>query len=268
MGIRESLPNYLPVSIGTGDLTLLELVSAYGVFADGGVVRPPYAVSAVVDAQGQVIYVHRPVQQRLMSHAIAYLMTGALQGVLKYGTGASAARMGLDFPAAGKTGTTEAYRDAYFVGYTRQLVCGVWVGFDEPRTIGLTGAQAALPAWVRFMIDSVRRPDLGFGPPPPGIAMVSVDPATGGIATPSCPHVATLPFLTGTEPARTCPLHGGLFASTTPATEPTMGANLGGAPSASGSPAARASEPTLGTATNGVLGAVGNFFNSLFGNHS
>jgi penicillin-binding protein 1B len=270
MGIREDLPNYLPISIGAGEVTLLELASVYGVFADGGVARPTYAVEAVVGSHGEVIYEHRPQQQRLMSHAIAYLMTGALQGVFQYGTGASASRLGMNFPAAGKTGTTDDYRDAYFLGYTRQLVCGVWVGFDEPEGIGLSGAQAALPAWVHFMVDSVRQPDLGFGPPPPGITMVTIDPASGGIATPACPRVASLPFLTGTEPTQNCTLHGGLFASSAPPAISVSSASSGLAPGAIGSPmpGAPQTQPSAGAATNSVLGAVGNFFGSLFGGNS
>jgi membrane carboxypeptidase/penicillin-binding protein len=261
MGIQEDLPNYLPISIGAGEITLLELSSAYAVFADGGVVRPAYAIEAVVDNHGNVIYQHAARAQRLMSRAVAFLMTGALQGVLQYGTGASAAKMGLDFAAAGKTGTTEDYRDAYFVGYTRQLVCGVWVGFDQPQDIGLTGAQAALPAWVNFMLESVRQPGLGFGQPPPGITMATIDPTTGGLATRSCPRVATLPFLSGTEPTQLCRLHGGLFASAAPPAAPNPPLE---APPNSG---AAEPEPSPSPATNNMLGAVGNFFSGLFGHH-
>ncbi len=261
MGVHEDLPNYLPISIGAGEVTLLELASAYGVFAGGGVVRPPYAIEAVVDSHGNVIYQHTARQERLMSRAVAYLMTGALQGVLQYGTGASAARMGLDFPAAGKTGTTEDYHDAYFMGYTRQLVCGVWVGFDQPQDIGLTGAQAALSAWVQFMRESVRQPELGFGPPPPGITMVTIDPTTGGLATPSCPRVATLPFLSDTEPTQTCRLHGGIFAATTPMPGGNLPAEV---PPNSG---ASQPQPNPGPATNNVLGALGDFLGGLFGHH-
>ncbi len=259
MGIDEDLPAYLPISIGAGDMTLLELASAYQVFAAEGVARSPYAIASVVNGKGQMIYQHRADQRRLMSHAIAYLMTGALRGVLEYGTAASAERIGLNFEAAGKTGTTDSYRDAYFIGYTRQLVCGVWVGFDEPRSIGLTGAQAALPAWVRFMTKAVRQPQLGFGPPPPGITMVAVDPASGGIATPSCPRVVSLPYLTGTEPTQQCPLHGGLFARLTrpPLTTPSSG----GTPPTSDTAAAVSNPP----AGNSFFGSVGNFFGSIFG---
>ena len=265
MGIHEELPHYLPIVIGAGETTLLELSSVYSVFADRGIERPPYAIEAVVDANGQIIYQHRQQPRLMTSHAIAYMMTGALEQVLRYGTGATASRLGLNFVAAGKTGTTEEYHDAYFVGYTRHLVCGVWVGFDEPRSIGLTGAQAALPAWVSFMKDSVRQPTLGFGPPPPGITMVTVDPASGGIATPSCPRVATLPFLTGTQPTRICPLHGGLYAASSPASAPLSGAaGPGGTASSGGYPA---SQPSPGVATNDVFGALGNFFGSIFGHH-
>ena len=271
LGIRSELPNYLPVTIGAGEITLLELTGAYQVFASGGVLRPPYAIEAIVGGDNRVIYQHPVEQERLMSQAVAYLITGALQGVFQYGTAAGATRLGLDFKAAGKTGTTDDYRDAYFMGYTRQVVTGVWVGFDEPEPIGLTGAAAALPAWIDYMRGAVRQPDLGFGAPPPGITMLSIDPASGGIATPACPRVQTMPFLEGTEPTRPCPLHSGLSPS------PTTTADAGGGPDGSadteapGGAASTAPNPAAGAppraAANGVLGAVGNFFDSLIGHH-
>ena len=153
----------MPITIGAGEVNLTELTGVYSVFASGGVARPPYTITAVVDGGGDMLLEHRGDASRLMSRAVAYLMTGALQGVFQYGTAASAARLGLDFPAAGKTGTTDDYRDAWFLGYTRHLVCGVWVGFDEPRTIGLTGAAAALPAWIDFMKAAERQPEPRFG---------------------------------------------------------------------------------------------------------
>jgi penicillin-binding protein 1B len=259
MGIHEDLPNYLPIAIGAGEVTLLELTSAYGTFANGGVVSAPYAIESVVNSRGQVIYRHEAQPRRLMSRAVAYVITAALRGVLQYGTGKNATRLGLNFPAAGKTGTTEDYRDAYFIGYTRQLVCGVWVGFDQPQDIGLPGADAALPAWVRFMRQSVRRPQLGFGPPPPGITMATIDLFSGGLATSLCPRVVTLPFLSGTEPTLTCRLHGGLFAASArpannlPAQPPSASESL--------------SEPAAPPAANNILGAIGNFFSGLFEHH-
>lgn len=267
LGIHSALPDYLPITIGAGEVTLLELTGAYQVFASGGVVRPPYAIEAIVGGDNRLIYQHPAEQERLMSRAVAYLITGALQGVLQYGTAASAGRLGLNFTAAGKTGTTDDYRDAYFMGYTRQLVTGVWVGFDKPETIGLTGAAAALPAWIHYMTNAVRQPALGFGPPPPGIAMLAIDPASGGIATPACPRVQMLPFLEGTEPTHQCPLHGGIpagpttaVAASAPPVASTDTEAAGGA-----AEAAAPAPPTTGTASNGVFGAVGNFFGSLFG---
>jgi membrane peptidoglycan carboxypeptidase len=265
MGIRGDLPNYLPIAIGAGEVTLLDLAAVYQVFSSGGVAHPPYAVEAVVDGQQHLLYQHADQPTRLMSRAIAYLMTGALQAVFQYGTAEGAVKLGLSFPAAGKTGTTDDYRDAYFMGYTPQLVTGVWIGFDEPQSIGLSGAQAALPAWVTFMLDAVRQPGLGFGEPPPGITMANIDPTTGGLATSSCPRQANLPFLTGTEPTRICPVHGGLFAAAAAA----AGLSPIG-PAASGTPGAAAPDgsPTEPSpATDNVFGAVGNFFGSLFGRH-
>jgi penicillin-binding protein 1B len=262
LGIHGNLPNYLPIAIGAGEVTLLDLTAAYSVFASGGVAHPPYGVEAVVDGQGHLIYQHVPEQTRLMSRAVAYLMTGALEAVFKYGTAESAGRLGLTFTAAGKTGTTEDYRDAYFIGYTRRVVTGVWVGFDEPQSVGLSGAQAALPAWVDFMMNAERQPQVGFGEPPPGITMVTIDPASGGIATPACPRQIALPFLTGTEPTRICPLHGGLFAAAA-SLAPTLGANSAAPSAAPSAPATPA--PLASPASNSVFGPLGNFFHSLFG---
>jgi penicillin-binding protein 1B len=263
LGIHSPLPNYLPITIGAGEITLLELTGAYQVFASGGVARPPYAIEAIVGPGNHLIYEHPETHQRLMSRAVAYLMTGALQGVFQYGTAASAGRLGLDFQAAGKTGTTDDYRDAYFIGYTRRLVTGVWVGFDEPETIGLTGAAAALPAWIHYMNNAVRQPDLGFGPPPPGISMLSIDPASGGLATPGCPRVQMLPFLEGTEPTRLCPLHSG--ESSPPTTAMASGTSPDTEAAAGGESATPDATPTPGTATNNAFGAIGKFFGSLFG---
>src|SRR5216684_331589 len=243
MGIHEDLPAVLPISIGADETTLLELASAYQVFATEGVQSPPYAVEAVVDAKGHEIYQHAEEENRVIRPAAAYLITGALKAVLRYGTGASAGRMGLDFPAAGKTGTTQDYKDAYFIGYTPQIVCGVWVGFDEPQSLGLTGAQAALPTWVQFMQDAAPADPEDF-PEPSGITMATIDPESGGLATSACPKQVPLPFLDGTQPTQICPLHGGIFASAPapplpgmPGAEPSPGGFATPQPVAGASPA-------------------------------
>ncbi len=262
LGIQSNLPDYLPITIGAGEVNLLELTGAYQTFAAGGVARPPWAISAIVGGDGAILWRHQPRAERLMSRAVAYLITGALQGVFQYGTAASARALGLGFVAAGKTGTTDDYHDAYFVGYTRQIVTGVWVGFDQPESLGLTGAQAALPPWVNFMTAAVTRPALGFGAPPPGITMVAIDPQSGGVATPNCPRVQNLPFLEGTEPTRPCPLHSGFFAP--PATTTASAAPATGGMTPASAPVA-APSPAPGTASNSVFGAIGGFFGSLFG---
>jgi penicillin-binding protein 1B len=253
MGINEEIPAVLPISIGAAETTLLELTGAYQIFAGGGVSRPAYALQSVYDAHDHLIYEHQPHELKLVSPPVAYLITGALEQVLKWGTGEGAAKMGLNFPAAGKTGTTDDYRDAYFVGYTPGLVCGVWVGFDRPQDIGLTGAAAALPAWARFMTEVVPRTSPPFTMPS-GITMATIDPTSGGLATPNCPRIATVPFLIGTAPTQMCPLHGGLSPLRTLIAGPSSVT-----PTA---PAAPGAAPT--PATNGVLGAIGNFVGSLF----
>jgi penicillin-binding protein 1B len=256
MGIHEDLQAYLPISIGADETTLLELTSAYQVFASEGDQSPPYAVESVVDAKGHQIYQHEDVSNRIIRPAVAYLITGALKAVLRYGTGASAGRLGLDFPAAGKTGTTQDYKDAYFIGYTPAIVCGVWVGFDQPESLGLTGAQAALPAWVQFMQDAAPADPEDF-PEPSGITMANIDPESGGLATPACPKQFPLPFLLGTAPTQMCPLHGGILASA-PA-PPVFGMTP---PSPGYTPPAPVAQSN--PSRQDVFGAVGKFLKGIF----
>lgn len=256
LGIGGNLPAVLPISIGADETTLLELTGAYQVFASGGLQDPPYAVESVVDKSGHLIYHHDDEEKRVINPSVAFLITGALKQVLRYGTGAAATRMGLDFPAAGKTGTTQDYRDGYFIGYTPELVCGVWVGFDAPQSLGMPGAQAALPAWVSFMNDAVSTDSPDF-PEPSGIVYATIDPQSGGLATPYCPRAMALPFLIGTAPTGICPLHAGLIASAPPAPGPTRGAPP---------PAVAEPEPSASPSpsSESVIGAVAGFFGRLF----
>ncbi|MBF6568913.1 MAG: transglycosylase domain-containing protein [Candidatus Binataceae bacterium] len=242
MGIPEHMPAVLPIAIGAGETTLLNLTSVYQVFASGGMADPPYAIESIIDGAGRVIYQHTPAAHRLIAADVAYVMTGALEGVMRYGTGVGATRLGVDFPAAGKTGTTEDYRDAYFVGYTPNLVCGVWVGFDQPQSLGIPGADAALPAWARLMsAESSRAADFKI---PPGITFATIDPATGGLATPACPKTARLPFLYDTQPTAYCALHSGggmagpITAGAAGTTNSGTNANAAGVANPPGSPMA------------------------------
>ncbi len=257
MGIEEDLPAVLPISIGADETTLLELTGAYQVFANAGLLDPPYAVEYVVDRAGHLIYHHEDEERRVVNPAVAYLITGALKQVLRYGTAASASRMGIDFPAAGKTGTTQDYHDGYFIGYTPGLVCGVWVGFDTPQSLGMPGAQAALPAWVAFMSGAVP-PDSPDFPEPSGVVFATIDPQTGAIATPSCPRAISLPFLIGTAPTATCSLHGGILASA-PSAPPPPAPQPPTPPVAEPEPSASPS-PSSGS----VIGAVTGFFGRIF----
>jgi penicillin-binding protein 1B len=255
MGIHSDLPAVLPMAIGADEVTLLELTSAYQTFASMGEQATPYAVESVIDANGKQIYQHTPETSQVIDPNVAYLMTGGLKAVLRSGTGASSARLGIDFPAAGKTGTTQDYKDGYFIGYTPEVVCGVWVGFDQPAPTGMTGAQSALPAWVDFMVSTAPDDAQDFAIPS-GVEFATIDPASGGLATPACPRIVRLPFLIGSAPTQQCPLHGGLLASIPPAVPPEASV-----PAAMPSPEPNAAP----SATNSdMFGKVGSFFRSLF----
>jgi membrane carboxypeptidase/penicillin-binding protein len=136
-----------------------------------------------------------------------FLVTNMMRGVLDEGTAAGARAAGFTLDAAGKTGTTNDLRDAWFVGFTPELLTVVWVGFDDNETIALTGTQAALPIWTSFMNAALAgRPNISFAVPE-GIAFVDIDVHTGKRAHPACPHVLSESFIVGTEPQDYCPLH-------------------------------------------------------------
>lgn len=254
MGIQTDLPAVLPMAIGADEVTLLELTSAYQTFASMGEQATPYAVESVIDASGRPIYQHIPQTRQVIDPNVAYLMTGGLKAVLRFGTAASSSHLGIDFPAAGKTGTTQDYKDGYFIGYTPDVVCGVWVGFDQPAPTGMTGAQSALPAWVDFMVSTAPDDAQDFAIPS-GIEMATIDPASGGLATPACPRTVKLPFLIGSAPTQLCPLHGGLLASMPHPTPPEVSV-----PAAMPSPEPNA--PPSPTKSD-IFGKIGSFFGSL-----
>jgi penicillin-binding protein 1A len=155
-GIRSPLPNDLTLALGSGDVTLLEITAAYGTFANHGVHMEPLMVRYVTDAQGRLVEENIPQGREAIDPAIANRLTAMLHGVVEHGT-AVAARV-LERPLAGKTGTTNDFSNAWFVGYTPSLVAGVWVGHDRPRSLGNeeTGARAALPIWVSIMRTALR----------------------------------------------------------------------------------------------------------------
>jgi len=166
-GITSKLPPYLPVALGAADITLMEQTSAYSVFPNDGVRVTPRYITRVTDYEGRVLEEDFPEVKDVISQRTTRIMTAMLREVVLHGTGIAAAR--LPFPAAGKTGTTNDFTDAWFVGFTPTLTCGVWVGYDEKKSLGAkeTGAHAALPIWMNFMTAAMAGKEAGDFQPPP-----------------------------------------------------------------------------------------------------
>lgn len=207
LGLGRFLPQVPSVILGAAEVTPFEVAQAFATLANGGVRPEPLAIRRVLDRSGVALERKRIELETVLPADTAFLVTHILRGVLDRGTGRSARAMGFHLPAAGKTGTTNDYKDAWFVGYTPTLLAVVWVGFDSQRELGLSGAQAALPLWVEFMRRaSSGQPPLDFVPPP-GVQIVRIDPRSGGLATPRCPEVLDEAFYTGLAPTHPCPLH-------------------------------------------------------------
>jgi penicillin-binding protein 1A len=166
-GITTRLPPYLPVALGSAEITLMEQTSAYSVFPNDGVRVTPRYITKVTDYEGRVLEEDYPDVKDVIGTRTARIMTSMLHEVVMHGTGIAAAK--LPFPVGGKTGTTNDFTDAWFVGFSPTLTCGVWVGFDEKRSLGAkeTGAHAALPIWMNFMTAAMAGRDPGQFQPPP-----------------------------------------------------------------------------------------------------
>jgi penicillin-binding protein 1B len=209
LGFPGPLPALPSVVLGSLDVTPLTVAGVYAVFASGGQRTIPRAVTQVANEQDALIE-GRPMDiASVVSPQASYLVTHVLEGAIDHGTGSAARAQGFQLPAAGKTGTTNDYGDAWFAGYTPDLVAVVWVGFDRRQSTGLSGAQAALPIWTAFMKRATAgRPARDFEPPE-GIVLATVDPESGGRATASCPRTVVEAFLEADAPTGDCPLHGG-----------------------------------------------------------
>jgi penicillin-binding protein 1A len=160
LGIKSAMQPYLPLALGASDVTLMEMTTAFTVFDNAGLYTTPSGIEKVTDREGRVIEQSIPDTRQALSPETAAAMTDLLTGVIKFGTGWEAKSLGR--PAAGKTGTTSAYNDAWFIGYLPSLVAGVWVGYDDHKPIGNreTGAKAALPIWLEFMKNYVKEANL------------------------------------------------------------------------------------------------------------
>jgi len=203
-GIRSPLTRYLSLALGSSDVTLFELTSAYTVFANHGTKLGPVSILMITDSSGRVLYTNDALPVQVMKPETSYLITNLLRGVIERGTGWKARELGR--PAAGKTGTTNDYRDAWFMGFTPNLVAGVWVGYDDHRSIGPkeTGARAALPIWLEFMKKAHAGRDVEDFSVPEGIIFKQVDPKTGLLSTDTCSSSIREAFLPGTEPRKYC----------------------------------------------------------------
>jgi penicillin-binding protein 1B len=209
LGIGAPIQPYPAVALGSFEATPFEMATAYNVIANGGLKVEPVTLLQVADENGRVLEQHHAaVPERVVREESAFLVTDMLRSVLVEGTAASARGLGLTVEAAGKTGTTNDYRDAWFAGFTPDLLCVVWVGFDDNTPVGLSGTRAALPIWVDFMKGALggQKPT-PFPEPPEGIVFVEIDKETGLLARPSCPQVRAEAFVAGTEPREPCFAH-------------------------------------------------------------
>jgi penicillin-binding protein 1B len=197
------------IALGAFEATPFEMATAYNVLASGGYKIEPVTVLRVTDEGGRVLEQHyAPVPERVIRPESAYLLTSMLESVMNEGTGVSARARGFTAEAAGKTGTTNDYRDAWFAGYTPDLLCVVWVGFDDNTPVGLSGARAALPIWVEFMNAALSgKEPLPFTIPTENLVFVDIDEETGLLATPLCSKVRSEVFIAGTEPRVRCQAH-------------------------------------------------------------
>jgi membrane carboxypeptidase/penicillin-binding protein len=242
VGTPPSVPS---LALGTSEVTLLSLTAAYGAFADAGVVHSPVLIRKVEDSDGKVIFRDPGKSQQAVSEATSFLMSSMLSDVINHGTAYKARQAGFTLPAAGKTGTTNGYVDAWFVGYTPHLVTGVWVGFDQPRTIVANGyaAELAVPIWAAFMKTATQGDKSEWLTKPANVVGVNVCRVSGKLPNYGCTTVESIDqdgyattksqvytdfFVKGTQPTTVCPLHpGGILADAAtnaiPATVPTTG---------------------------------------------
>ncbi|HLC40537.1 MAG TPA: PBP1A family penicillin-binding protein [Methylomirabilota bacterium] len=204
LGIQSPLNNNLTLALGSSDLSLLELTSAYGAFANQGVWMPPIAIRYVTDKQGKLLEENVPQGREALSPEVAYSITHMLRGVVERGTGVAA--KALDRPIAAKTGTTNDFSNAWFVGYTPRVVTGVWVGYDRPRSLGFdeTGARVAVPIWTAYMTKMLSRTPPEDFPVPERVVFATVDRDGGQLDGNVCTHPVIMAFLPGNEPRAVC----------------------------------------------------------------
>ena len=209
-GFTENFEPLPSLALGAQEVTPLELATAYGTLATEGRYVRPRILQKIESSAGRALDVPAAETRAAIPPVAAYLVDDVLRGVLTRGTAASSGSLGFRGDAAGKTGTTDDTRDAWFVGFTPEVLTLVWVGYDDNAKTGLTGATGALPIWVDVMMHMQHRWAGSSFAEPPGIVRVDVDPESGGMATDGCPERQPEVFAAGTEPAP-CPLHQNAF---------------------------------------------------------
>ena len=221
MGNVPSVPS---LALGAGEVTLASMTAAYGAFAQSGIVRDPIFIRRVEDDEGRLLFVAERSERQVISPATAFMMSSILADVVDSGTAARSRALGFKLPAAGKTGTTNDFVDAWFVGFTPRLVAGAWVGYDEPRTIMANGfaADVAVPLWTAFMKVATKNDPKVWFEPPPDIIAVPVCRVSGMLPAAGCKSVPSVDangnvsykssiytdyFVRGKEPLQTCTMH-------------------------------------------------------------
>ncbi|MBW2017221.1 MAG: PBP1A family penicillin-binding protein [Deltaproteobacteria bacterium] len=207
-GFSTPMKPYPSLALGALEVIPIELARAYCPFAADGLLPFPLSLKEVVDEKGNVLERRHMTIQRVTSPAKAYIMSSLLRSVVTSGTARSLRKFGVTLPVAGKTGTTNDYRDAWFVGYTPDILALVWVGFDDGTSIRETGASAALPIWADLIKQIPQHLSGGWFQKPPGVVEAAVCPESGKLAVPGrCPHPIKEVFLEGLVPGENCPIH-------------------------------------------------------------
>lgn len=208
LGITRKIPSFYSIALGSIDLTLLEMTNAFNTIANQGVRLQPYMITKIEDEQGHIIEEHYPEPQLAIRPQTAYVLASMMQSIVNEGTATTIRALGYTGPAAGKTGTTDDYTDAWFIGFTPTLTCGVWIGYDRKKTIfrGATGGVIAAPVWGELM-NRITSDTINTFPVPPDIITQPICEQSGKLATPLCPRARYEVFIKGTEPTTTCPLH-------------------------------------------------------------
>jgi len=206
-GLGDNIQPTPSIALGAYEATPLDIAGAYTIYSNQGIYVRPTLISQVKTRGGDVVYSHTAETHQVLDPRVAYLMVNLMEGVMRSGTAAGVRSRGFIVPAAGKTGTS---RDGWFAGFTSQLLCVVWVGFDDNHDLNLEGAKSALPIWTEFMkrgLEMQSYRDAKPFKPPPGISSAQIDPETGMLSTPTCPTTRTEFFIAGTEPGEACKLH-------------------------------------------------------------